>query len=30
VEKGLTAEEAHQEAIRCLRCDLEEEIGENP
>ena len=24
VEKGFTEEEAHQEAIRCLRCDLEE------
>lgn len=28
VEKGFTEEEAHMEAIRCLRCDLEEEIGE--
>jgi NADH-quinone oxidoreductase subunit F len=24
VEKGFTEEEAHQEAVRCLRCDLEE------
>lgn len=24
VEKGFTEEEAHREAIRCLRCDLEE------
>jgi NADH-quinone oxidoreductase subunit F len=24
VEKGLTKKEAHQEAVRCLRCDLEE------
>ncbi|MFC1534866.1 FAD-dependent oxidoreductase [Thermodesulfobacteriota bacterium] len=30
VEKGLTREDAHLEAIRCLRCDLEGEIGENP
>jgi NADH-quinone oxidoreductase subunit F len=28
VEKGFTKEEAHLEAIRCLRCDLEGEIGE--
>jgi len=30
VEKGFTEEEAHMEAVRCLRCDLEGEIGENP
>ena len=24
VEKGFTAEEGHREAVRCLRCDLEE------
>ena len=24
VEKGFTEEEAHREAVRCLRCDLEE------
>ena len=24
VEKGFTEEEAHREAMRCLRCDLEE------
>jgi NADH-quinone oxidoreductase subunit F len=28
VEKGLNREEAHMEAVRCLRCDLEGEIGE--
>jgi NADH-quinone oxidoreductase subunit F len=28
VEKGFTEEEAHIEAVRCLRCDLEEDIGE--
>ena len=28
VEKGLTEEDAHLEAIRCLRCDLEREAGE--
>ena len=28
VEKGFTKEEAHMEAVRCLRCDLEEDIGE--
>jgi len=27
VEKGLTREDAHLEAVRCLRCDLEEELG---
>jgi len=24
VEKGFSKEEAHREAMRCLRCDLEE------
>jgi NADH-quinone oxidoreductase subunit F len=28
VEKGFTKEDAHLEAVRCLRCDLEGEIGE--
>jgi NADH-quinone oxidoreductase subunit F len=28
VEKGFTKEEAHLEANRCLRCDLEEKTGE--
>jgi NADH-quinone oxidoreductase subunit F len=28
VEKCFTNEEAHLEAVRCLRCDLEEDIGE--
>ena len=28
VEKGFTAEEAHREARRCLRCDLEKEGSE--
>jgi len=28
VEKGFTKEEAHMEAVRCLRCDLEGDIGE--
>ncbi|MFC1495191.1 FAD-dependent oxidoreductase [Thermodesulfobacteriota bacterium] len=27
VEKGLTEDDAHLEAVRCLRCDLEEELG---
>jgi NADH-quinone oxidoreductase subunit F len=26
VEKGFTKEDAHLEAVRCLRCDLEREI----
>jgi NADH-quinone oxidoreductase subunit F len=25
VEKGFTQEEAHREAMRCLRCDLEKD-----
>ena len=29
VEIGLTREDAYLEAVRCLRCDLEGEIGEN-
>jgi NADH-quinone oxidoreductase subunit F len=27
VEKGLTEDDAHLESVRCLRCDLEEELG---
>ncbi len=27
VEKGLSSEDAHLEAVRCLRCDLEDKLG---